>query len=428
MAPSHGRVRLTRRDLAGTRSTITLPIAWRRDCVSSVIATVSTLRERMDERGISLVAATELLAAAPPTGPIDWPSLVAEHLEARSDLRITTRRDLVTRLERLLGTLSARPTPRDGPELLRAYARQHFDHCPPGGQGRKRQLLDCARFLRWAVERRGAPVCWMPPPAEQLAELIGAREADDGPTPPISPEALAELLDHLEVSRPELWLAVALVGGFGLRPAELGVLYPRGGRLYVGTVKRNKTTAQSPKPDRLALPLELEGRDDGARALALLEAGLVELPGAIRSTITTGGHKAVGDAFRQLLDRLPYWQGLVARTPGLTPYGLRHGFAWRGAHRQPPIPLRDLAAVMGHSPATHLRHYGRWTAEADLIASFATPPFVGGLTLCSTTSRVVSSCEPLGARVSGLTSGSRQGRKTCLKEAGLTNPPHGDFG
>lgn len=81
----------------------------------------------------------------------------------------------------------------------------------------------------------------------------------------------------------------------------------------------------------------------------------------------------MGDAFRQLLDRLPYWQGLVLRTSGLTPYGLRHGFAWRGAHRQPPIPLRDLSAVMGHSPGTHLRHYGRWTAEADLIASFAQP-------------------------------------------------------
>ncbi|MCT0211154.1 site-specific integrase [Cyanobium sp. ULC065] len=378
MAPSHGRVRLTRRDQDGARTTLTLPITWRGDCVSAVITTVSVLRERMVERGIGLTAAAELLATAPTVGPVNWPALVAEHLQARSDLRSTTRRDLETRLERLLVTLATRPTPRDGPELLRAYARQHFDRCPSGGQGRKRQILDCARFLRWAVERRGAPVCWLPPPPDHLAELIGVSATHTEPTIPISPEALAGLLDHLEASRPELWLSVALVGCYGLRPAELGVLHPRDGRLYVGTVKRNRATAQTSKPDRLALPLELEGRDDGARALALLEPGLLELPRAIRTAINTGEHKAVGDAFRQLLDRLPYWQALVGRCLGLTPYGLRHGFAWRGAHRQPQIPLRDLAAVMGHSPATHLRHYGRWTAEADLIASFATPPVVGG--------------------------------------------------
>jgi hypothetical protein len=29
---------------------------------------------------------------------------------------------------------------------------------------------------------------------------------------------------------------------------------------------------------------------------------------------------------------------------------------------------------MGHSPDTHLRHYGRWTAEADLIKSFGALP------------------------------------------------------
>ena len=382
VAPSHGRVRLTRRDLDGARTTLTLPITWRGDCVSAVITTVSVLRERMFERGIGLTAAAELLATAPAVGPVNWPALVAEHLEARSDLRSTTRRDLETRLERLLVTFANRPTPRGGPELLRAYASQHFDRCPSGGQGRKRQILDCARFLRWAVERRGAPICWQPPSADQLAELVGVAVSHSEPTIPITPEALAGLLDHLETSRPELWLAAALVGCYGLRPAELGALHPRNGRLYVGSIKRNRTTALLPRPDRLVLPLELTdpsgaNRDDGTRALALLEAGLIELPRPIRTAHATGEHKPVGDAFRQLLNRLPYWQRLLVQTPGLTPYGLRHGFAWRGAHRQPPIPLRDLASVMGHSPATHLRHYGRWTAEADLIDSFAAPPVAG---------------------------------------------------
>ncbi len=144
--------------MAGMHTTVTLPIAWQRDCVSAVIGSVAALPERMEERCIGLAAAAELLAAAPAAGPMNWPALVAEHLEVRSDLRPTIRRDLETRLNRVLATLSTRPTPRDGSELMRAFARQHFDHCPPGGQGRKPQILDCARFLRWAVERRGAPV------------------------------------------------------------------------------------------------------------------------------------------------------------------------------------------------------------------------------------------------------------------------------
>ena len=378
VGPSRGKVRLTRRDLSGTRSTATLPIAWDRGCLSTVIAAVADLRERMEERGIILPAAAELLATAPPTGPIDWPSLVGLYLEGRTDLRPTSLGGQTTRLNRLLETIGSRPTPRDGPELLCAYARQHFANCPSGGQGRRRQIGDCARFLRWAVERRGIPICWTPPPAGHLAELIGVSDAPASATVPISPEALAGLLDNLESNRPELWLAVSLVGCYGLRPAELGVLHPKGGLLYVGSVKRNSSSGT--RPDRLALPLELPGRDDGARALKLLEAGLLELPLPIRTAMATGHHKPVGDAFRQLLGMTPYWASLVAGLPGLTPYGLRHGFAWRGAHRQPPIPLRDLAAVMGHSPATHLKHYGVWTAEADLIASFATPPAMGGLT------------------------------------------------
>jgi integrase len=53
--------------------------------------------------------------------------------------------------------------------------------------------------------------------------------------------------------------------------------------------------------------------------------------------------------------------------PGLTPYSLRHGYAWRG-HKaySRSIPVRDLAYMMGHNPATRHRHYGKWTDEAGL--------------------------------------------------------------
>ena len=54
--------------------------------------------------------------------------------------------------------------------------------------------------------------------------------------------------------------------------------------------------------------------------------------------------------------------------PGLSPYSLRHGYAYRGALAG--IPLIQLAASMGHDVRTHMKHYGQWTDEAGLDAAF----------------------------------------------------------
>ena len=59
---------------------------------------------------------------------------------------------------------------------------------------------------------------------------------------------------------------------------------------------------------------------------------------------------------------------MVKANQGMTPYSLRHGYAWRGAkYYSRSIPLRDLAALMGHDPVTHQKHYGKWTDEAGLL-------------------------------------------------------------
>jgi integrase len=112
------------------------------------------------------------------------------------------------------------------------------------------------------------------------------------------------------------------------------------GRLLVGSVKRNTRTLRSSKPARWVLPLDLLGREgEGARAVALMDSGLVKL---------------------------------VEAAPGLTPYGMRHGYAWRGHNGyERTIPIRDLSTMMGHDPATHHRHYGKWTDEAGLEEAVA---------------------------------------------------------
>lgn len=371
-----GKVQLTRWHDDGTRSSVSLDLAWDASCQAEVVTLLGEIRQRMEGQGLGLKEAYALLSNAPTaeSGRLNWEEVIKQFMASREGRRATTLRDLRTRMDRCLQTLQTKPSPKDGRALMRAYAAQHFQDCPVGGVGRKRQLLDVAALLRFAVTRAGAADRWMPPSAELIAELIGDADRHHEDSTPIKPEQLAALLDALrDAGRDDLHLAVSLVGLFGLRPAELGVLRVDEGRLYVGSVKRNARTLKVAKPDRRVLPLDLPGREgEGSRAVTLLDSGLVQLPAAIRSQIKAGSHKGVGDAFRQLLDRFPFWQSMAAATPGLTPYSLRHGYAWRG-HKaySRSIPVRDLASMMGHNPATHHRHYGAWTDEAGLEEAVA---------------------------------------------------------
>jgi len=376
-----GRTKLTRRHPDGNRSSVMLEITWTASSSSKINAGVARLRQLMEERHLSLVEAHKLstapAASSDPTVGINWAAVAEAFLATRSDRRATTLRDLTTRVRNALLTLEVKPRPRDGRSLMRAYAAQHFAKCPAGGQGRKRHLGDVAAFLTYAVDRAGAEACWYPLEGEELEELIATADngASEALTPPIKPEQLAALLDALDADgKPELQLAVALVGLFGLRPAELAALRVEDGRLKVGGgVKRNKRTMKQAKPDRLVLPLDIPGREgEGARALHLYASGLVKLPKPVLTAIATGEFKPVGDAFRQLLDRYPLWQSMVKATKGLTPYSLRHGYAWRGhkAYAR-SLPVRDLAALMGHDPSTHHKHYGKWTDEDGLLEAVA---------------------------------------------------------
>ena len=162
--------------------------------------------------------------------------------------------------------------------------------------------MDVARFLTFAVNRCGADNRWLPLQGVELSELVGISEVAEQDTPPIKPEKLFSLLDFF-YERPEVRLAVALVGLFGLVPSELKEFEVREGLLYVGQTKRNSFAAK-PKGKRLALPLDLnELPEEGARVWKQYESGLIKLPTSIRNA---KDYKDSGDAFRQYLDRHPY--------------------------------------------------------------------------------------------------------------------------
>jgi len=166
------------------------------------------------------------------------------------------------------------------------------------------------------------------------------------------------------------------VGLYGLRPAELAVLTAKDGKALVGHVKRNSTTmGAKAKPPRRVIPLDVPGLEgEGARLLALYESKQLKLPKSLRNQIAKvvehNSFQGVGADFAQKLERYGPWRALVARCPGVMPYSLRHGYAWR-AHKgsNNPIHPRDAAALMGHNVATHFKHYGSWTDEASLEAA-----------------------------------------------------------
>ena len=111
-----------------------------------------------------------------------------------------------------------------------------------------------------------------------MALLVGQREDPNADTVPIKPEQLHGLLLSLD-ENPELRLAVALVGLYGLRPSELMALKVEDGELKAGNVKRNKQMAKNPKKPRLLQPLDLqELPGEGARCLQLYASGLIQLP------------------------------------------------------------------------------------------------------------------------------------------------------
>ena len=105
--------------------------------------------------------------------------------------------------------------------------------------------------------------------------------------------------------------------------------------------------------------------------MKLWRTGMIRFPQAVLNRINgveEKGFKPVGDEIRQQLERFKWWQGLQVANPGLTPYSLRHGCAYR-MHKSydRPLSIRDAAALLGHTPQEHHASYGQWIDEAGLI-------------------------------------------------------------
>jgi integrase len=375
------KVKLTRRG----EGTVMLPIQWAASSTTAILNEIGVIRSRMLERGMVLREAAALGAAveARVTGrgvvveSLNWEQVADEFMKSRGDNRKNTTRPTAVRIQKALETLRAKPKPTDGGSLMRAYAQAHFARCPAGGAGRRRHLGDLGAFLRFAVERQGAPKRWLPLVGDELDELIGAteRRLHDELRRPIKPEQLAQLLDEItENGDHGLLMTVALVACFGLRPCELAVLSVKDGKLFVGGgVKRSprsKRRTLPPEP-RYVRPMEIPGRSDGAKAIELFVTG-TKFPKQLETQIKRAKKgedalKAVGAKFALELNKVKGWRSLTEKYPEITAYSLRHGYAWR-MHKTYDRPLDDgtAAKLMGHSRVVHSRYYGSWIDEQGI--------------------------------------------------------------
>ena len=355
------------------RSTCMLDIEWKAANQTQILKAIEDLKRLVNERNLSLNEAKKLLFA--PVNQVDsssenWQALKDSYIESKSDRRSTTLKDINTRLNNLLVTLEKTPKPRTGRDAMRAYTKQWLKKAAQGGQGRKRSLQDVASFLRFAVMRCGKEERWLPMESEELRELVGVRQttSESHLTAAVLPKDLANLLDQMkEDGREDLYLATALISLYGLRLGELAKLNIIDGELFVGHIKQNtQTLSQEEKPPREVLGVDIAGREgEAAKVLQLYQSGLVKLPIAVLNQIKMveqkGHFKNVGTAFSGILKRYKPWISLVKKNKGVSPYSLRHSWAYR-VHKatESPVDSSVAASLMGHSIEVHNRVYSTW--------------------------------------------------------------------
>lgn len=381
-----GKAQLIRR-LEDFEQSVVLDIEWAPANRTAILNSVSGIRTRLEEHpeltvkeardGYRASTAHHLESDAKGASG-GWITIRNGFLNAHSGLRDNTRADLKRIVDRVVVVMEeTKPKPQTGLAVMKAYADRHFPEMTAGGVGRKRNLDGVSRFLKFGVERYGVARRFLPPAAERVRELIGASTVttQKNLTVPIKADQFTQLLDAaLEANREDLWLAIGLVGYMGLRPSELATLtVNEAGKAYVGAIKRNANTMNKVIPPRRVQPIEIEGRNgEGQRMLMLFQSGAVKLPKALRNQIAMvqqkNKYQDVGATFKQYLDRFEGWQRLQQQQPELSPYSLRHGFAWRASGCDGQIKVRNVAALMGHSKAVHDRHYGAWTDERDIEA------------------------------------------------------------
>lgn len=369
-----GRTQISRAWQDGTRSSVTVGLPWQAESTPALLVLVERLDGLLRHQQIGLAQAYELIrleevggsTAALRRSPTDW-RVAAERfhcfmVEETGRVKSRTWHQTYRRhIEQTLEVLSRkRSVARDGKSVLKTLLAAY--PTPAGGAGRRERLGNAARFLSYAVDHCGVPERFRPP--QDYRDLIGQRQEPKQPATPLLDHQFLAL--YQAITDPRWRLAVGLLGVFGLRPVELGCCRVEKGRLRVEGVKRNRSGCASA---RLVHGLDPAGGEGLAESLLceLHERGNAALPHAAVAAMWSTRVQ------QHLVRHVPAWREILdtaeSRRQGhLTVYGLRHGYAFRGSQVYGLSP-RVLSALMGHTAAVHLRHYGQWVGEEEIAAA-----------------------------------------------------------
>ena len=359
-----GKVQLTRRYEDKTRSSVVLNIRWNSEAITPVLAMLQEIRERMEQQGIGLSEAYQLVSPHQEqrTKGIDWISVVERFrkhkVEDTGDVKASTFESAYKPVMlQVLQIAQAKPYPRDAKTLLGAI-RDVFGGSP-GSRGRQLRIQYTAQLLRFAVTELGVPDRWLPP--SDLKAFVGkaTKGVANGSATPIKDDQLLEIVDSIPDER---WCdAVKLMACFGLRPVELLYLSPNGNKLHVSYSKRTSRGSTEPGDVPGLDPYGLSGMSLGL--LEKMASGELILPPLGSSD------SDVAQSVRQYLNRRECWRDLKEKISdgggSLSAYSFRHGFALR-AHQAYGLSPRITAAIMRHSLQTHVRHYGHWTDSVTI--------------------------------------------------------------
>ncbi|WP_392346778.1 hypothetical protein [Parasynechococcus sp.] len=164
LSESRGRAQLVQILEDRNRRSTKLDIIWARKNTRLMLEAVAQLWEYLDggmDWDKAVTARAELTVHSTGTTKVtkalNWEAACDRFFESRSNRRSSTLSDLRTRLRRVKEVMGSKPKITDGPGLMRRYAALHFADCPPGGQGRKRQLQDVSVFLLFCCDDLGFP-------------------------------------------------------------------------------------------------------------------------------------------------------------------------------------------------------------------------------------------------------------------------------
>ena len=353
-----------------TPETATLPITWSLANAATIVNQLEQV-SRLIEQGYALRQAVDTLQtiSASKEGQYQW-SRVYEAWKQKQGFSVESGKKYDGWFSRMHKLLRSHEYPvRNGKTLMRQYERAYLQSQAFGSDGRYRPLRFFSNLINYAIAHHGLHEEWAVPDAFRL-EIVGKKEGSkDRRTPPIESPQLLQLLDDLEQSYPDIFCMCGLMAYHGLMGSELAVLImtPDGLETAKSTVYQVLPKKRKPRHLESIDTLAREGHGDSISKR--WASGLLSLPTQVENAIArcfdtpytpqSPNYKAVGDAVRQVLDRNEHWQALVDQNPEITPYSLRHSFAWR-CHKELNMESSMVAPWMGHTVEVHNQHYNAW--------------------------------------------------------------------